>query len=629
MYVWAWRENDPYRVAWTLIRQLRKKTTQYPITEQTHQGVKLVIEDENDLAQYIPGDPGELFDEPECGLVTQGIVLQMGPAGAIMGRVTDTSGASVANATVRIEEFTLGLGMSTLTVDNLDHEWKADVSTVTDAQGYYQLSNLPISWTSVRLRAVLEDYGAGQAEYEGTGLSMVRGCDVQLTEGQSQETSETQDDDDDQDAPYRGELTSEPLRDLPFSLPQGPLEARIEPVQARGEVSVTQLPSQENDHELVVRFDDSSEGASDWYEITLYVGSTGGLPTEEFGIGVKAYIDGISDLVFSQNTVYWNHLHYVAPGLHEGHNDPTYINDIEWFPEWSEPAEPEDGSVEVLAGAVSGFALSSSSDDSSEDNDDQDQNSEPSPLLSGSLIDERGNAVAGARVFGSYAQHATTDSNGSFALDISPEDGSNSAGPADFPMYVWAYEENDPYRVAWTVIRNPDSDSQIIELDSEGGGTQVIEETHQGVKLVVEDENDLAQYVPGDPGRLEDPDGSPTVHDIVLVMGPATVITGRVTGADGSAVAGATVSIDQLQMQLGTSSLTVSELDHDWKAEAFAVTDAQGYYQLNNLPASWTTIELEAEADGYATAQQEFQNAGGNKLDGCDMQLGQLLMEGP
>ena len=139
--------------------------------------------------------------------------------------------------------------------------------------------------------------------------------------------------------------------------------------------------------------------------------------------------------------------------------------------------------------------------------------------------------------------------------------------------------------------------------------------------LVVEDENDLAQYIPGDPGRLEDPDGSPTVHDIVLVMGPAGVISGRVTDANGSAVAGAKVSIDQLQMQLGKNTLTISELDHDWKAEAFAVTDAQGYYQLNNLPVSWTNIKLKVEADGCATARQDFQNAGGNKLDGCNMQL--------
>jgi hypothetical protein len=205
-------------------------------------------------------------------------------------------------------------------------------------------------------------------------------------------------------------------------------------------------------------------------------------------------------------------------------------------------------------------------------------------------------------------------------------------------MYVWAYEENDPYRVAWTLIRHPASAQVRFERTRSVSSTArseeewerlrqqatqypLTEETHQGVELVVEDENDLALYIPGDPGRLEDPDGSPTVRDIVLVMGPATVITGRVTDADGSAVAGATVSIDRLQMQLGTNSLTVSELDHGWKAEAFAVTDAQGYYQLNNLPASWTNIKLKAQADGYATAQQEFQNAGGNKLDGCDVQL--------
>jgi protocatechuate 3,4-dioxygenase beta subunit len=481
MYVWAWRENDPHRVAWTLIRhpasaeeQLSQETTPYAITEETHQGVKLVVEDENDLAQYIPGDPGELFEEPEGGPVTEGIVLAMEPAGVIMGQVTDASGRSVANATVRIEEFTLQLGINTLTVNNLDYEWKADVSTVTDAHGYYQLSNLPISWVRVKLRAALEGYGAGQAEYEGAGLSSDRGCDVQLAE-------------------------TEPEEDMP--------EADSEPLG--------------------------------------------------------------------------------------------------------------------LSSARGGFAAMSAdvTSSESEDHDDEEDQSERSEILSGNLIDEWGNALAGARVFGSLAQHGTTDANGSFGLVISPEDSSNSLGDADFPMYVWAYEENDPYRLAWTVIRHPDSDREIIELESERGGTQVIEETHQGVKLVIEDENDLARYIAGNPGRLEDPNGSPTVHAIVLVTGPAGVITGWVSDANGSAVADAKVSIDQLQMQLGKNTLTISNLNHEWKAEAFAVTDAQGYYQLNNLPASWTNITLKAEADGYATAQQDFQNAGGNRLDGCDVQL--------
>jgi hypothetical protein len=227
-------------------------------------------------------------------------------------------------------------------------------------------------------------------------------------------------------------------------------------------------------------------------------------------------------------------------------------------------------------------------------------------ILFGKVLDERGYPVADAKVFASFAHKGRTDADGVFALLISPADQSNSMSSADFPVFAWACEDNDPYRVAWTVIRHPDSD----------------EETHQGVKLIIEDEDDFGQNLPGDPGEIiEVAEGGSIVEDIVLEMGPANVITGRVTDAIGLAVANATVSIDQLQMQLGTSSLIINKLDYDWKAEAFAVTDSQGYYQLNNLPISWTTIKLKVNGDGYATGQQEFENDGRSDVKGCDLEL--------
>ena len=243
-------------------------------------------------------------------------------------------------------------------------------------------------------------------------------------------------------------------------------------------------------------------------------------------------------------------------------------------------------------------------------------------ILFGKVLDERGYPVADAKSFASFAHKGRTDEDGFFALLIPPSDGTNSLGSMDFPMFVWACKDNDPYRVAWTVIRHPDSDRETIKIGRDGGGTQLIEENCEGVKLIIEDEDDFAQNLPGNPGEIiEEPQGGPVVENIVLEMGPANVVTGRVTDANGLAVANATVSIDQMEMQFGKSSLIISNLDYDWKAEAFAVTDSDGNYQLNNLPISWSTITLKVNADGYATGQKEFKNDGRSDVKDCDLEL--------
>jgi hypothetical protein len=79
------------------------------------------------------------------------------------------------------------------------------------------------------------------------------------------------------------------------------------------------------------------------------------------------------------------------------------------------------------------------------------EKSEDRPVLFGSVVDEQGSPVAGAVVCASYARYGRTDENGRFALAVPPSDASNSLSPRDFPMFVWAFEENEPYRVAWTI----------------------------------------------------------------------------------------------------------------------------------------------------------------------------------
>jgi hypothetical protein len=285
----------------------------------------------------------------------------------------------------------------------------------------------------------------------------------------------------------------------------------------------------------------------------------------------------------------------------------------------------------MAAGAVHSELDISSSSDVDEERET------PREVLFGKVVDERGYPVAGGRVFGSYAQHGRTDANGSFALLTSPHD--SELGPSDFPMFVWAYQDNDPYRVAWTVVRHPESvsaefmrkytassmalsEQEWNRIKEEMQEYPLVEETHQGVRLDIEDEDDLARDIPGDPGELfGDLEDDPKVRDIVLAMGPAGVITGRVADANGTPVAGATVRIVEWTMQLGTSTLTINNLDHEWKADAYAVTDNYGNYQLGNLPISWTSIQLRALLEDYGSGQAEYQGNGSNIVSGCDIQL--------
>ena len=56
---------------------------------------------------------------------------------------------------------------------------------------------------------------------------------------------------------------------------------------------------------------------------------------QEFtSLRIRAYIDGTSQLVIRGNTAYWHHIGADAPGRTGGHYDPTYLNGVEWYPDW-------------------------------------------------------------------------------------------------------------------------------------------------------------------------------------------------------------------------------------------------------------------------------------------------------
>jgi hypothetical protein len=57
---------------------------------------------------------------------------------------------------------------------------------------------------------------------------------------------------------------------------------------------------------------------------------------------VLAFVDGVSDLIIAGPTVRWHHVSAVAPGLWNGHDDPTYLNTLPWRPAWPNSGDNRD-----------------------------------------------------------------------------------------------------------------------------------------------------------------------------------------------------------------------------------------------------------------------------------------------
>jgi hypothetical protein len=53
-------------------------------------------------------------------------------------------------------------------------------------------------------------------------------------------------------------------------------------------------------------------------------------------ITIRAYIDGRSRLSLKGDSASWENFEFAAPGKMGGHNDPTTINGVRWFPTWED-----------------------------------------------------------------------------------------------------------------------------------------------------------------------------------------------------------------------------------------------------------------------------------------------------
>lgn len=135
--IWATLPDEPDFMAWTMLQSELKKG-------------------QHELGGEILGDPGNIrVKGTEGGTSSTGfcvgasdVVLVMAPAGKIAGRVTDSAGNSIANATIQVE-FDLAGRFGNVAYPSL-YFWQT--STSADADGYYIVGFLPPLWDKCRYR---------------------------------------------------------------------------------------------------------------------------------------------------------------------------------------------------------------------------------------------------------------------------------------------------------------------------------------------------------------------------------------------------------------------------------------------------------------------------------------------
>jgi protocatechuate 3,4-dioxygenase beta subunit len=259
-------------------------------------------------------------------------------------------------------------------------------------------------------------------------------------------------------------------------------------------------------------------------------------------------------------------------------------------------------------------------------------------VFSGQVLDEAGTPVADARVVTSNERiRGRTNEQGEFAIKLHP-----GRGLGGFPMMVRATRPGDPNHVAWTLLRNPRHELRPLYIPDDGKSKL---EQGYGVDIQLVDENSLQDFIPPDPGTLvfqDETDRHPSeVHDIVLRMQPASVISGRVTDREGQPVVDALVWLGFTEIAVGENEIQVQRLGRMEEEErllsildpedaeevrtrlSFALTDADGRYRLGHLPAVWSRAYLEVKADGYVNVSKiTFQDEGNDfRLTRADLTI--------
>lgn len=249
-----------------------------------------------------------------------------------------------------------------------------------------------------------------------------------------------------------------------------------------------------------------------------------------------------------------------------------------------------------------------------------------SRVFSGKVIDEKGEPVAGAEVVTSNEDvMCNTDERGEFVIKLHP----GLLAIRRFPMIVRALKADDPNHVAWSLLRNPRHELRPL-YRRDDGKTKL--EQGWGVDIHLVDEKQLLDFIPGEPGKTvfeNEMNRKPReITDVVLQMGPASVITGRIVDQEEQPIANAVVWIDRMAIAVGENEIEIRDLRHSTKEKAilpsidyeefdeierkaFAITDNDGRYEIGHLPDVWYQVRLEVRADGYVPeAKKIFQSNG-------------------
>jgi len=221
-------------------------------------------------------------------------------------------------------------------------------------------------------------------------------------------------------------------------------------------------------------------------------------------------------------------------------------------------------------------------------------------VMSGRVLDEHEQPVASAIVYvtdraGQFSEQTITDKSGHFTFKLPPE---GVGAPLWLPVLLRAFVEDDPDRVAWTIIRQPDN-------KREPGGK-----------------------IPGEVAYIDN-DGSilKSANGITLRMEPAGTIAGQVTDVDGAPIPNVKVKLLRCEPadKFGNSSPTsIGVLRWDGPGELGIVrTDENGRYELNNLLQLWkrTKVVIHAEAEGFVSDTTSFRTKGPIEYEELDLQL--------
>ena len=204
--------------------------------------------------------------------------------------------------------------------------------------------------------------------------------------------------------------------------------------------------------------------------------------------------------------------------------------------------------------------------------------------FSGRVVDESGNPVAGARVLmqnvhlGEDDRMEThSDKDGFFIFTMSP----NFEGLWDSdPVCFWAFSDEDPDHVAWTLLRSKK------QTENEKGKFSLATKIppHQGNLEICE------RYEKGGPWLK-------SASGIVLQMQKAGKIFGFVSDSLGNPVSSAKIKVSfKIFNKLGHTAIYGHDL---WPTITY--TDDQGCYTAGNLPLleTGTNGGIEVSAKGY------------------------------